>query len=145
MDRKLFTTRFRIDHLPTWPCPSCESGVLITTEDRIKRFETAASKRHGVTEDWEPGDYRGHHLAVLTCNNPKCKEDVIMVGEAGEEHVHDYDPPSGRFDESLIPDLRPLHFLPPLKLFRIHARTPERIERALLSAFSLIWCDPPSS
>ena len=94
---------------------------------------------------WHNDDPRfsGVFTAILSCNNQKCREHVIMSGFVRETE-EPYEDPEHGWVTSIVRELRPSMFVPPLRFMEIPAQTPKNVEQAVWSAFKVIWSDPPS-
>ena len=142
MNRALYKSSFRSDHLPAWVCPSCERATLEVPKGGIRSFETNASRRDSEHPDWEPEwtryVYRGH----FQC--PSCREFIMSAGKGVVDWFEAEDrygnPVQVHFD-SFSPEV----FIPHLRLFEIPDDTPKSIVEHLHQSFSLFFCSPESA
>lgn len=143
MDRKRIKESFELGEIPTWHCPTCDSGYLSVPMEQVTMKEDAKCMSTYDPEYNDPPRFSGIFTAILTCSNQKCSEHVIMSGYVREKEVEYEDPELG-WGYSVSRVLSPRSILPPLRLIDIPARTPKKVEQAMWSAFDLIWCDPSS-
>ena len=140
INRDLYKGSFSKDNIPSWSCPTCNSGIITTTKEKFLDGHTASTTAI-IKEDWfDPEDMAELIYTVfLQCSNPKCLEIVMNVGSGFVER--DYD----EHDWSWISYFKPKFFYPPLMIFQIPKNTPENVRESIISSFSLVFTNPASS
>lgn len=135
--------------LPFWawpqlPCPSCDVGTLKIDNNSISNIETRSSEAARSHEDWEPNWIVERFIAILTCTNPSCKDNVFACGKITKnlDYYPDHDGISGT---QLDDDYFPRFFEPPPPVFPIPSKCPKKVRSELVRAFALIWSDVDSA
>ena len=136
IDRKLYQRIFTQNNIPSWHCPTCNSGILSVDEKHFISEHTASTTAI-MKEDWfDPADMAGlTYTALLRCTNPKCLEAVTSSGSGFVEQEYD------EKDWSYVTYFKPKFFYPPLQIFKI----PDEIKEAIQTSFSLIFNNKSAS
>ncbi len=128
---------FPSSNWPLLPCPACEGGrISVARKTDFVEVETGVSANARRADWWDPIDYEGRFVAVLTCGNSDCREKVAVQGNAAvdfDEHGH---------YETV---LQCKYFDPPLRLIRVPHDCPDPIRREVDAASRLAWVDPGSA
>lgn len=140
MDRKVYKGQMRHSFMPNWTCPTCEIGLLKQKKDSFFSSEIANSRDHSH-DAWEPEWMNYVFSCQLICNNENCKEVVICSGEGEVELDFGYDEEITT-SEAWSDVFTPNFFQPPLKLFRIPAKTPNSVAEPLKESFKLFFSSP---
>ena len=139
LKRQLWKPPFAV--LPSWPCPACEIGTVAITDGSLTIAETGLSKEAHEHEAWEPTWMDERFIAMLTCNNVKCKESVAVCGRTRHVEDHDFELQEQNWSRLYEPEF----FSEALPVFPIPENCPDQIEQKLKQAFSLMWSDIGSS
>jgi hypothetical protein len=142
--RAVWENRFTEDNIPSWTCPSCNHGKLTSEKKTIKKFEAISSKNARKNEDWEPDWIFGQFTGVLTCNNKKCGDIVIVTGRMNVHGDYEQDEQFEGYDLVFVEYLYPKIFIPPLNIFNIHKDVPKDISNTIRDSFNLFWIDTSS-
>jgi len=138
IDRKLYKKSFTKDSLPSWQCPTCNSGIL-TVKEKEFIYANSAETTAIIKEDFfEPEMAKLTFTALLKCSNPKCVETVTCSG-FGRVKEKEYYTEFGHPESVYINYFKPLFFYPPLHIFIIPKDTPEDVKEAIVSSFSLAF------
>ena len=145
MNKDIWTDCIRDDHVPAWPCPSCERpGLRILKRD----------SRTFLLED-DSGDFRTYHdkgvrrpygnhgvfVAILRCSNPECQECVAVSGPRVSDHYKPTRDEDGVEQKMFIPQM----FSPALPIIRIPKRCPKSVRAEIHRSFRVFWTDPRST
>jgi hypothetical protein len=142
----LWKKSYHFKSTPEWICPSCNKGILETSEDKIKLSEYVQSKkiREEKKNDINYYDYcyqEGAFIGVLKCNNKKCQETVYFMGEMKYQDFEYKIEKTGEWEMDSDYYLYPSSFQPSLKMFQLDERIPQEIRKMTTSAFILFWID----
>ena len=138
IDRKLYKKSFTKDSLPSWQCPTCNSGIL-TVKEKEFIYANSAETTAIIKEDFfEPEMAKLTFTALLKCSNPKCLETITCSG-FGKVKEKEYYTEFGHPESVYINYFKPLFFYPPLHIFIIPKDTPEDVKEAIISSFSLAF------
>jgi len=142
VNRKIWGDAFSPDHAPSgWSCPTCSGGYLILAKDSL-RFEEGTLSRGAHHEDWfdpEHADLR--FIALLQCNNDKCKEFLAVSGKGSyTQSMHD----DGN-DWKWVEYFEPLSVVPPVHFITLPSNMPGRVSDQLVLSFSTLWSSPAAS
>jgi hypothetical protein len=144
IDRILWKNPIKVIDLPNWICPTCKIGFLKGKEKDFNIQSDSHSIKSREHPDWEPYWIKGVFNGALKCNNNKCLETVVLLGEmvVHEEqyYIEEYDD----VDYSCVEVLKPKIFFPPLEIFPISESIPLEIKIALLDSFYLFFTDNSS-
>lgn len=143
MDRKRIIQSFGLGEIPSWHCPTCDSGYLSVPVKQVTMSEDSSFTAQYHPEYNDDPPFSGVFSAILSCSNKNCDEHIVMCGYVRENQEEHYDAEHG-WGWLTGRELRPKFFVPPLRLIKIPARTPKKAEQAIWSAFELLWSDPPS-
>lgn len=137
MDETIFRATFHVDHVPHWPCPACDRGILrLEKKDFFSEYdaETAASKDDPHFDyDWVRYVFHG----FLRCN--LCLAKVAFSGSGAVEQ--DYDDSERGW--SYFDYYKPKFFYPPLLLIQVDNKEliPGSVMSSLQKACELFWAD----
>jgi hypothetical protein len=138
MDRTIWLKeRFLLEKIPPYPCPLCDTGILIQKPKTLIEEETANTRLSRYHEDWEPTWDSGIFSCFLMCNNISCKEHVVFCGES-ETNIF----PDKKYGEVTKSIFTPKVFWPSLSFFRIPNQCPDKITFEINASFSLYWINP---
>lgn len=142
LNKSIKESCFYENHVPVWPCPSCDEGKLKLDPSKLIHQYDAASNLD-FNEVWFDYDMaRGVFTAHFNCNI--CEESVVSSGyfQLIEEFEHD---DCGQPTNSLgtIMKFEPKLFLPPLPIFsmKFNSGIPQEITDSMNKSFELFWCD----
>ena len=140
IDRKLYTGCFTRDNIPSWNCPTCNSGILTATQENFIDGYTASTSAV-IKKIWfEPEEMAELIYTVfLQCSNPKCLENVVNIGSGFVEREYNEQ------DWNWVSYFKPKFFYPPLMIFQVPEDTPENVKKAILSSFSFIFINKSSA
>jgi hypothetical protein len=124
------------DKLPSWLCPSCQSGTIVLDKDTLKCTETGISREAHGELAWEPDWIIERFLGLLVCQNASCGQLVAIGGDT--EHTSNY----GREEESWDRRYKPVFMHPAPPIFLIPEKCPEPVAEELRKAFALFVCQP---
>jgi hypothetical protein len=140
LDDKLFTSHFRSDNIPVWPCPKCGVQSLCCEDEGFqKRYKEPVDTNHPAFDpDWIEYIFTMH----LKCSNSSCGCRVVCVGtgDVSQEYLYD-----GSGDWDWFDNYQVKYFEPPLQVFAPPAESPEWVKRALDVSFSTFFSSPSSS
>ncbi len=129
---------------PQLPCPSCKVGTLKIDKNSISKTETRLSKAAHSKDEWEPDWIEERFIAILTCANPSCTDNVFVCGKITKEWDWSTDSDGNSFTE-LDDYYNPHFFEPALPVFPIPNKCPRKVRDELIRAFALIWSDVGSA
>ena len=122
-----------------WPCPVCKSGRLQLDKSTLVIKETSSSRDYRNSKEegyWEPDMTTERFTCLLICNQPSCREPVVVCGTTGEAPE-----PDGEGGEDWKMYLAPVFFHPALSIISIPKTCPEAVRKEIEKAFALYWCD----
>lgn len=142
INRTIWCSTFSHSSMPMWTCPTCGHGALTLrdvchnkdTQPAVVFAPDAMSMRYRKHENWHPMDDGGVFSAILTCAT--CSENLAVSGTWTNDVGYDE---CG--SESYHPTFAPLFVNPPLHVFQIPESCPKALKEAVISAFSIMWCD----
>jgi hypothetical protein len=140
INRSLFLKEFPENAVPSWPCPSCDSGSLVHDKNNTHYFDTAESitKQRFSSSPW---DKYGSVYSIFRCSNPKCDEKIIMHGQFNMGDVEIKDEASAIIDVMPMIFIEPSSFQPPIRIFPINKSFTKDISKKLVKSFNLFWLD----
>ena len=141
INRPLFKNAFRETPIPDWTCPSCKTGVLRAESKNLKSYQSATSLENRSYDDWEPEWITGVFLGLLKCNNPSCKETVVVTGNMSVNQDQEYDEQYDSWNITASEILTPNCFTPTIDIFQIHKDVPDIIKNEIINAFKIYWLD----
>jgi|LNFM01.1.fsa_nt_gb hypothetical protein len=139
--RTIWKNSFEKDRVPSWTCPSCQSGNLKGDKTTIKVIESAASKAAHSDEDWDPEWISGHFGGTLKCSNAQCGDLVLVMGKMFVDPDSEYDEENDTMHYIYREFLIPQAFFPSLHIFQIHPDVPRDLASAIVESFKLYWID----
>ncbi|MPY24530.1 DUF4145 domain-containing protein [Shewanella sp. YLB-07] len=140
---KEFSNRaFNVKHVPQWECPTCQKGLLEVSGSL--KLEEQADTLHShdhpeYSHEWVSFTVQG----ALKCNNRRCLEHVMMVGN-GSVDLEQYYDERGQTQGEYHTYCEPKYFQPHLKIFNIPEYVPQNIAAMLDKSFALFFCDSDS-
>lgn len=142
-DKKLWAKRFN-SALPSWPCPACHVGRLVTVQESMREEETQASKNEHSHDAWEPSWISKRFSVHMRCSDAKCGEGVVVAGssQCDIDYNYGYDGQT-EIEEYNIYCPEIIH--PSPCVISVPDETPEDIRKELMRASALIWIDVSSS
>lgn len=140
LDDNIFTSHFRSDRIPAWPCPKCGVQSLSCEEDQFKKEykEPIDTNQPDFDPNWIEYIFTMH----LKCSNSTCCGRVICVG-TGDVSQECLDDGSGDLD--WFDSFQVKYFEPSLKIFIPPKDTPECVKKALDTSFSTFFSSPSLS
>ena len=141
VDRVLFTSNFSKHSEPNWPCMACRGGHLRIRPNSILYQATAESIRASAHEAHELEWDTLMGVAIVVCDNPKCKESAAIVAE-GKWH-QDGNCDTQHLDYTAY--FLPTHFCPSPPLIEVPANCPEAAHAEIKLAFVSSWGDPAAA
>lgn len=139
MNRSLWRPPYR-GSLPSFPCPACEQGHLLSSADNFRQAETGESKRAHDHEAWEPEWVVERFSTLFRCNNPNCGHVVGAAGIVSTEESYST-LPNGEWDVEYVPLFTPMAFWEAPPIIRACAECPEDVDAQLQRSFPLYWID----
>jgi hypothetical protein len=132
MKKNLWKTRFSTGFIPSYPCPSCHTGVL----KQAKKEDLTSRRPHDPSfPEYEenPTSWPSRFSLFLHCAT--CREVVLVVGTAT-------DVPEELNDGSLewFEYLEPIWMWPPPPIILI-SRAPDAVRSELEKSFGFYWSD----
>lgn len=136
--------------IPKFQCPTCEKGLLISTEENIKEETTQQS-----SDCWdvigEPECYEGYFVSIAKCNNPDCNEITSIAGEKKVVH-HGWnngrDPDTNEYIHEPHENYKTVYLVnytnPAIRLIKFPENTPKEIIEIIDESFKLFWIDEDS-
>lgn len=140
IDRMLFQSDIQEKYCPQWPCPTCPSGALKIKEGSIQFSETFISRKESHSFDWEPEWTREIFVGMLVCQNEECRE-VCTVSGVTSNDFSVYEGRNGEPVQELTKTFHPRFFNPPIPIFRVSQKVPDKIRVTIFQSFSLYWVD----
>jgi hypothetical protein len=141
-DRRLWKAQFQ--ELPSWPCPSCGTGLLLKNSGNFLEQETGPSLLAKDHDAWEPDWIKKRFTGLLKCNNPKCGDLCAISGRIKVQFDLGYDE-QGHPDESFTDVYVPQSLTPSPRIFESPEDCPIDVSKTLDEAFCLFWLDYESS
>lgn len=145
-----------VDKLPSWPCPTCNSGILVLQRKSLRFRESA---RQFDVEEFGGEDFESNMIlgilrfvgkatlmmmvrqarfhAFLLCNDKSCKEVVTVCGRAKVPSALQ----KSRVTESQSHFILPEYFSPPLLIFSLPPEYPQEVRMELVKSFSIFFAD----
>lgn len=137
VDRELFTASFNKEGAPNWPCMTCRGGHLRLYPDSLKHLDTATSIEASRHEAHEPDWDRARAIALVICDNPKCKEPATIAAEGTWVEDPDWE----RQEMNYMAVFSPTHFNPSPPLIEVPDACPEAAKAEIKLAFVSSWGD----
>lgn len=119
-----------------WHCPTCDGGYLGQKRESFYKWETSESRQAHDHEAWDPEWDRFRFIMLLSCNNPICREPVIVTGESRREIIQTS---WNNYEENEY--LYPRHVSPSPLLIPIAENYPEQVSAELRLSFVASWSD----
>lgn len=127
---------------PTWNCPSCMLGTLEVKKDSIivrRNFQTKTENEHYLHQN--PFVDTSHFGGLLSCNQPKCGEQVGFIGESGFTSFEENYP----LKPKILRYYKPSSFYPNLKIFPLSHNCPKEITIQVNLSFDHFFNDVSAS
>lgn len=140
MEDELFTSHFREDNIPTWPCPKCGVQSLSCSDDQLlKHYKNPIDPNH---IHFDPGWIEYIFTMHLACANTSCGCRAVCVGtgDVSQEYLHD-----GSGDWDWFDYFQVKYFEPALRIFVAPSDAPECVIEALGTSFSTFFSSPGTS
>ena len=134
LDDRLFTSHFRSDNIPVWPCPKCGVQSLCCEDDGFqKHYKDPIDTSHPA---FDPAWIEYIFTMNLKCSNSSCGCRVVCVGngDVSQEYLDD-----GSGDWDWFDNFQATYFEPTLHIFNPPVDTPEGVKRALDISFSTFF------
>jgi hypothetical protein len=137
VDRDLYCQSLSKEGAPNWPCPRCGGGHLRLIPESLNSSWTANTTEASNHEAFEASWVKQRFVALLKCDNGKCKEPVVVAGTGTVEEW-----PDEHLTEMLYEDVFvPTYVLPSPKLIDIPPNAPSAVVEELNQAFIASWSD----
>jgi Domain of unknown function (DUF4145) len=133
--------KVRFAKLPSWQCPTCQSGSLVLDTDSLSLKETGLSIDGRDEPAWEPEWITERFSGLLVCQNADCGDVSVIGGIVHYEEDHDWESQT----QNWAKEFEPLFIYPSPKIFAVSSKCPEIVADELQKAFTLIWYDTSSS
>ena len=117
-------------------CPKCGKGHLKPIENGLKKVETSSSKHAHDDPNWEPEWLHYRFTMILQCNQTKCAETVVCLGDGFVNSIQLFDEEHGPYDDGYEESYIPQYFNPPLKIIPITDAYPKSMMEELNNSFS---------
>lgn len=134
-NRDLWPESFDKDSVPALPCPSCRPGRLELDMESFKATRLNRAHIHHLTYGFTPEQDEGRFTCTLVCSNRRCREVVVVMGDAFAE----------LFEEEPLTSLRPYSMYPGPPLMEVPASVPPAAAEAMKQAFTAFWGDRGSA
>lgn len=128
-------------NIPSWPCPSCQSSVVVLKQDSFHRLETERSISLQAWVHSEPTQIEERFSALMQCQNENCGEVVSIGGNVVT--VEDHNEEEQTLNWSIV--YEPKFLLPAPKIFPILDSCPDAVKIELERTFGLFWFDNGAS
>ena len=128
INRKLWKSPFT--NLPSWPCPSCQSGTLKLKEETFVNLETGVSEKSHDHDAWEPDWIDERFVGLLVCQNAACGE-IVFGGRSYIDEYVDYEQEERHWDRAYGPSF--MYPAPPV--FPIPEKCPKAVADELKKSF----------
>ena len=120
---------------------TCRGGHLRLLPDSITHRDTAASikasEHEAHEQEWD--EFRG--VAIVVCDNPKCKEPATIMAEGKWHEENDWH----RQEIYYTAYFQPTHFCPSPPLIDVPADCPAAAHAEIKLAFVSSWGDPAAA
>jgi Domain of unknown function (DUF4145) len=126
--------------LPSWLCPTCQSGSLALNKETLKILESGPSEKCHDHEAWEPEWIDERFVGLLSCQDAGCGEIVAIGGRTNTFEDIDWE----RQEREWVRSFTPTSMYPAPPVFRIPEKCPKAVAAELRRAFSLFWTDTGS-
>lgn len=137
VDRELYTQSIKKDGAPNWPCPRCSGGHLRLETESLTRSWTADTQEASDHEAFEASWVEQRFVAMLKCDNVKCKEPVVLAGTGRVEEW-----PDEHLTEMFYEDVfTPAYVFPSPRLIALPPNAPSAVVEELNQAFTASWSD----
>lgn len=131
---------FRKDDVPAWPCPTCNSGMLLVAQGKHGPLINAVHTRACLRDRGEPWysyyEDDGMFSAMLRCSRSGCGDYVSLCGVYFTDQ--DFDERGGDHPAEAY---MPRFFYPTVRVFQPPKKCPENIAKEIEAAFRVYWCD----
>jgi uncharacterized protein DUF4145 len=131
--------RHTLSQFPLLPCPNC-GATLKPVPKKLIYQQSAASRDRQLHGDNEPEYFGGVFSLPLECSSDKCLESVFCVGDFFLTAEQSRD---GRVE--YVEELGPRFFIPPIYIFPLSEKLPDRVSKPLIESFSLFWNSPSAA
>lgn len=136
MDRDIWLQSFDRNSLPTWPCPICEKGHVVSRKRHFQHGETVSSVRMRKSDDWEPEWIEYVFTAWGKCSNSSCEQLFAVSGTGGITPFYTEEGTEwGDFFNAK-------NCIPMAHIIKIPSKCPSEVREPLLAAFSMFWQNP---
>lgn len=136
MNAELWTQRVSESAAPAYPCPHCETGILLLQKGTFARHVTNESNKNQPEHGYVPELMEYTFACWLKCAAPKCGEMVAVVGKGHDEPTWD-DEQGMDWEECFVPKFA--WPMPPI--FAIPKACPEPVAREIHASFQAFWSD----
>ena len=143
MNRRLYTQGFTLDDTPNYPCPKCETGILVLNKDDFKSYTPYDLSEMQDHPAFEPGWISYIFNCVFECNKRGCNGKVVCTGRGSMDF--DIVDDQGFERQEWHDYYQPLFFHPNLKLINIPENTPDNIKQTLNQSFELFFTSPSAA
>lgn len=137
LNDSLFTSHFRSDNIPVWPCPKCGVQSLACGEGQFeKQYKEPINTSHPAFDpDWIEYIFTMH----LKCSNSSCGCRLVCVGigDVSQDYLDD-----GSGDWDWFDNFQVKYFEPSLRIFIPPKDTPECVRNSLDTSFSTFFSSP---
>ncbi|MGJ7916367.1 DUF4145 domain-containing protein [Massilia sp. LXY-6] len=135
VNRKLYTSHITYDASPHYPCPRCGGGHYRLVKDSLKAQRTA-DVRAVEDEEWFDAEHdETRFVAILECDNARCKEAAVVAGKGWVEEWHD------EYERHYTSIFLPYYILPSPRMISIPTKCPREVITELDHAFVASWHD----
>lgn len=144
MNRKIFKLPFTEEAVPSWQCPTCQTGFLRIKEGTFFSEETSLSKKAHDHEAWDPDWISSVYSCLLECLNKSCKEIISNTGKGFVDW--DIEQDEHGYPVQVYCDFyKPLFFHPHLKLISVPENAPGEVKEKLNESFRLFFSSPSAA
>ncbi len=145
MNRELFKGPFRKEGIPSWVCPTCETGAFTLKKESFligERFSSRTVARSDYEESPPWTDYV--YSCLFQCMNGRCKEFVSSSGTVRTNDEISYNE-NGGMERDIDNYFQPLFFEPALKIIAVPSDCPDTVSDQIEESFRLFFVSPSAT
>lgn len=137
MNRAIWKQNLTDSSIPSWPCPSCGTGILLLKKGTFIKEETVSSRRAKEDADWEPEWTEYRFTCLATCAVNWCREIIVVSGTGSIKHFQT----SWDGEDVYMDSFEAKFVCPSPDIIQVPVSCPKELKAELKSAFSLYWSD----
>lgn len=124
---------------PSWPCPICNTGILLKENDSIKQLyteETLSAQRSIFNQTKGMAEFR--FVGYLKCSH--CSERILIAGKGVLLNEFGI-PASAVYQGKKISVFYPHYFEPALHLIDVPSSISKDVQELVVKSFIMYWVD----